>query len=170
MRCGAVAAALMAFPGAGDARAQEIPPPAVALTLGLSQYDLSGTGTESTIALRIDLPMSDYLYAEPGFAYMQYRTDGGESIRHLTAEVQLQGSYPFGRWRPYLGAGAGGFFDLRKQRGGAEFVEPTVSGAGGVRVAVVSDLGARAELRVRGIGRHFGGSAAEWSAGAFWSF
>ena len=160
----------MALAGAAAVEAQEIPPPALALMLGVSQYDLSGTGTENTAALRVDLPMSDYLYAEPGFAYMRYRTDGGDSIRHLTAEVQVQGSYPFGRWRPYLGAGAGGFFDLRKQRGGAELVQPTVSGAGGVRVGVTSGLGARAELRLRGIGKHFGGGAAEWFGGLSWSF
>jgi hypothetical protein len=165
--CGAVAAALA---GAGALGAQEIPPPAVAIVAGVSQYDLSGTGTEGFVALRVDLPMSDYIYAEPSFGYMSYRSQGGDLVRHLTAEVQLQGSYPFGRWRPYLGGGAGGFFDMRKQRGGAELVRPTVSGAGGVRVELLEDLGARAELRVRGIGKSFGGSAAEWSAGLSWSF
>jgi hypothetical protein len=154
----------------GGLRAQEIPPPAVAVMLGVAQYDLSGTGTEGFVALRVDLPMSDYLYAEPNFGYMSYRSQGGDVVRHLTAEVQLQGSFPFGRWRPYLGGGAGGFFDLRKQRAGAELVRPTVSGAGGVRVALPADLGARGELRVRGIGKSFSGTAAEWSAGLSWSF
>jgi hypothetical protein len=150
--------------------AQEIPPPAVAVTLGVSRYDLSGTGTESLVGVRLDLPMSDYLYAEPSFTYMSYRSDGGATVPHLTAEVQLQGSYPFGRWRPYLGGGAGGFFDMRKQRDGTDLAQPTISGAAGVRVDFPGNLGARAELRVRAVGRHFGASAGEWSAGVSWSF
>jgi hypothetical protein len=151
-------------------RAQEIPPPALALVGGVAQYDLSGTGTEGFLGLRLDLPMSDYVVAEPGFVYMSYRSQGGDLIRHLTAEVQVQGSYPFGRWRPYLGVGAGGFFDVRKQRGGAELVRPTFSGAGGVRVGLRGALGARGELRVRGIGEGFNGTIAEWGAGLSWCF
>jgi hypothetical protein len=165
-RCAALAFALTA----GTLRAQEIPPPALALVAGVSRYDLSGTGTEGHVGLRLDLPMSDYVYAEPGFVYMTYRSQGADPIRHLSAEIQVQGSYPFGRWRPYLGAGAGGFFDLRKQRGGAELVRPAFSGAGGTRVALTGNLGARAELRVRGIGKGFDGTTAEWSAGLSWSF
>jgi hypothetical protein len=163
-----IALALAATPDA--LRAQEIPPPALALVGGIAQYDLSGTGTEGFAGLRLDLPMSDYVFAEPGFVYMSYRSQGGDLIRHVTAEVQVQGSYPFGRWRPYLGVGAGGFFDVRKQRGGAQLVRPTFSGAGGARVALRGALGARAELRVRGIGKGFEGTIAEWSGGLSWSF
>ena len=166
--CAVVALALAA--PAGALRGQEIPPPALGLVAGVAQYDLSGTGTEGFFGLRLDLPMSEYVFAEPGFVYMSYRSQGGDLIRHLTAEVQVQGSYPLGRWRPYLGAGAGGFFDLRKQRGGAELVRPTFSGAGGTRVDLTGALGARAELRVRGVGKGFNGTIAEWSAGLSWSF
>jgi hypothetical protein len=89
-------------------------------------------------------------------------------VPHLTAEVQVQGTVPLGRWRPYLGAGAGGFLDVRKQRQGAELVRPTFSGSAGVRVAVWSALGARAELRVRGVGKGFAGTVSEWGAGLAW--
>lgn len=166
---GLAAGATLALLPAGG-RAQEIPPPAIALVAGVSQYDLSGTGTVGFASLRLDLPMATWLYAEPGFGTMRYVSQGGERIRHLAAEVQLQGSWPLGRFHPYLGAGAGGFFDLRKQRGGAQFVEPSVSGAGGLRVTLPHGLGVRAELRVRAIGKRFGASMAEWGAGVSKSF
>ncbi|MSR35744.1 MAG: hypothetical protein EXR95_03725 [Gemmatimonadetes bacterium] len=168
VRVGMVALALAGR--AGALRAQEIPPPALALVAGVAQYDLSGTGTEPFVGLRLDLPMAEFLYAEPGFGYMTYTSQGGEHVPHLSAEVQVQGTLPLGRWRPYVGVGAGGFFDLRKQRGGGELVEPTFSGSGGVRASVVSDLGAHAELRVRGVGKSFAGTIAEWSAGLAWAF
>lgn len=164
-----IAALALAAPRAG-AQGQEIPPPALALVAGAFQYDLSGTGTEPFVALRLDLPMSEHVIAEPNLGYVSYTTQGGDPIRHLTAEVQLQGSWPIGRWRPYLGAGAGGFLDLRKQRDGGEFARATVSAAAGMRVDLLAQLGARAELRVRGIGEGFSGSAAEWSAGISRSF
>ena len=163
-----VAAALTSW--AADAGAQEIPPPAVAVVAGVAQYDLSGTGDETFIALRIDLPMAEYLYVEPSFGYMSYESQGEEDIRHLSAEVQVQGSWPLGRWRPYLGVGAGGFFDLRKQRGGSDLVQPAFSGATGLRVDLPSGFGARAELRVRGIETGFTGTVAEWGAGLSRSF
>lgn len=168
----AMAAVAAAGLVAGSPRlgAQEIPPPAVALIGGAFRYDLDGIGTEPFVALRLDLPMATWLYLEPSFGYVTYTSRGGSHIRHLTAEVQVQGSMPFGRWHPYLGGGAGGFFDLRKQRAGADFVQPTVSGSGGVRFTLPRGLGVRAELRVRGMGEHFAGSATEWSGGISKSF
>ena len=156
--------------GAAPAAAQEIPPPAVALVAGAWQYDLSGTGTVPFVSLRLDLPMSDYVWAEPSFGYAKYTSQGGEEIPHLVTEVQVQGTMAFGRFRPYLGAGAGGFFDLRKQRGGTDLVRPTFSGAAGVRAALRWGFGARAELRVRGVGKSFSGTVAEWGVGASRTF
>lgn len=156
---------------AAPAGAQEIPPPAVVLMAGAFQYDLSGTGTVPFVGLRLDLPMSDYVYAEPSFGYAKYTSQGGDTVPHLTTEVQVQGSMPFGRFRPYLGAGAGGFFDLRKQRGGTELVRPTFSGAAGVRVDLRRwGLGTRAELRVRGVGKSFSGTVSEWGLGVSRTF
>jgi hypothetical protein len=167
---GACAALGLCVLSAARAQAQEIPPPAAALVVGWAQYDLSGTGGTPFEALRADLPMAPWLYAELSFGTLRYTSQGGASIRHLTTEVQLQGTVPFGRLHPYLGAGAGGFFDLRKQRGGAQFARPTFSGAGGLRVTLPRGFGARAELRVRGIGKSFGATIAEWGIGASHTF
>ena len=166
----ALAALVSSAASAKALRAQDIPPPALALVVGAAQYDLSGTGTVPFVALRLDLPMSEHLYVEPGFAYMAYSLPVGDRVRHVSAEIQLQGSLSFGRWNPYLGAGAGGFFDLRKQRGGADLAQPAFSGAGGVRVELPASLGARAELRIREIDTGFTGSVAEWGVGLSWSF
>ena len=165
--CTVLALGALAAPAA---RAQEIPAPAVELVAGWARYDLSGTGTTPFAAVRADLPMTTWLYAELSFATLRYTSQGGDRIRHLATEVQVQGSYPIGRFHPYLGAGAGGFFDLRKQRSGADFARPTLSGAGGVRVALPYGFGARVELRIRGIGSGGEATTDEWGVGVSHTF
>jgi hypothetical protein len=66
---GALALAAAVLGWASAARAQEIPPPAVTLLGGVAQYDLSGTGSEPFGSVRLDLPMTRWLYAEPSFGW-----------------------------------------------------------------------------------------------------
>jgi hypothetical protein len=58
--------------------------------------------------------------------------------------------------------------DFRPDYAGGVESDVTVSGAGGLRWRITPRVGARAELRVRGIGDRFTGSAAEWTAGLSW--
>lgn len=68
--------------------------------------------------------------------------------------------------RPYLGVGGGSVLGS----GGAG-AEVTASGAAGARVGVAGDhTDLRGELRVRGVGRAFTGSTAEWTLGAAYRF
>ncbi len=77
-------------------------------------------------------------------------------------ELQVQAQWPRGRFRPYLGVGGGWFV-----RGGEQQTQGTGSGSIGLRfVGRMIPLGARAELRVRGIGRSFSGSTVEPTFGA----
>ncbi len=85
----------------------------------------------------------------------------GLSSRYTIPEVQLQVQYPGRVVRPYLGVGGGYVLasDGREKQG-------TGSGALGFRVAPQNaPVAVLAELRVRGIGKSFGGSAAEWTVG-----
>ena len=75
-----------------------------------------------------------------------------------------------GRVAPYLGLGGGGAFDLRGAAYGGSYNTYTASGATGVRTWLSDNFGLRGELRVRGIGKSFGGSAAEWTLGTSWRF
>ena len=94
----------------------------------------------------------------------------GARTTFLAPEAQLQRQLPVagGRVAPYLGAGAGAALDLRRGRFGGTRADLTVSGAGGLRAWLSEQVGLRAELRVRGMGRRFTGSAAEWTLGASW--
>lgn len=58
--------------------------------------------------------------------------------------------------------------DFRQEIHGGTETDITFSAAGGLRAWITERLGARAELRLRGVGRRFTGSAAEWTLGAAW--
>ena len=133
---------------------------AAGLVAGFSQFDLSGTGTTALVGARLEAELQRWLVAEGAFGYFRPAEQSG--IRsHYIPEVQLQVQVPGHVVRPYLGVGGGYMFTS----GGPE-KQGTGSGAVGLRVvppnAPVTVLG---ELRVRGIGRSFGGSTAEWTVG-----
>jgi hypothetical protein len=90
----------------------------------------------------------------------------GDTTTYVIPEVQAQAQLPLGRVAPYLGAGIGVARDFRKDVHGGTRTDVTLSAAGGLRAWVTQRFGARAELRVRGIGTRFQGSAAEFTVGA----
>ena len=51
---------------------------------------------------------------------------------------------------------------------GGSYNTYTASAATGVRTWLSDNFGLRGELRVRGIGKTFGGAAAEWTLGMAW--
>ena len=169
---GTVAAVLVALSVGSTAKAQSpyMRPRHVTLTAaaGLSQWDLSGTGSSVLLAVRADRPLGPpWLLGEGSLAtFHADEQDGGSTF--LIPEAQLQLQLPRAV-APYLGAGAGAFGRI----GGAGTHESvlTTSAAVGLRVwSLVPRAVLRGELRLRGVGSEFTGSAAEWTAGIGWSF
>jgi hypothetical protein len=137
---------------------------------GVSQWDLSGTGSSVLLAVRADRPLGPLWLLGEG-SLSTFRTDEqGGSVSYIVPEVQLQLQVPRAI-APYLGFGAGAF---RRDGADAANVDQSVlttSGAVGIRLwGLIPRAVLRAELRVRGVGEHFTGSAAEWTGGVGWSF
>lgn len=138
---------------------------------GIFDYDLSGVGTVRHLAARAELPVASKLLVEGSLGYSRTGTRPDERATLLVAEVQGQVQYPIGRFAPYLGVGGGPLMALA---GGAQEkfdAELSLSTAAGVRVRLGERLGARAELRVRGVdlnGDGFTGSTSELTAGLSW--
>lgn len=129
-----------------DARPDR-PSRAVSLVAGPSSYQLSGSGTTFTAAVRFDLPVGHLFVVEPGIGYFQYRTAFKQSIKYLLPEVGLQFQPVRGPVRPYLGVGAG-FSEYLTGPGSSP---GTVHAAAGVRAWLSRSYGLRAEVRVRGL-------------------
>jgi hypothetical protein len=147
-----------------DAAAQ-LPIPSLSIAGGVSQFDLSGTGTAPFGAVRLDIPLLS-LIAEGSLGVMRASEDIGHRT-YIIPEAQLQWEIlPF-LVKPYLGVGGGLFRAVAGP--GTHNSEITASASAGVRVAVpLIGAGVRGEVRVRGIGSGFGGSAAEWTLGVSW--
>ena len=169
-----LAVAAVCLAAALPAAAQTTPPSpnavrpryAASLLAGVSQFDLSGTGTAPLLSARFEAEMRRWLVAEAALGTFRPEEQFGGRSRYTVPEVQLQVQVPGRVFRPYLGAGGGFVFrgDGRPRRG-------TASGAGGLRVALPGGrVDGRGELRVRGIGRSFGASTADWTAGVGYRF
>lgn len=142
------------------------PVPALTLLGGVSQYDLSGTGTTPFFAARVDVPLGRVVVLEPGITYLPYEEQFGVRTHHLLPEVQLQVQRPGDRFRPYLGVGVG---FSRALRPGLDESELTASVAAGTRVLTLSGWLVRGELRVRAIDP-WTGTTADWSLGVGHTF
>jgi hypothetical protein len=144
--------------------------PAVSLAAGAFQFDLSGTGTAPMIAARGELPLNRFFLAEGGLVVARPEQQFGGTTTFFVPEAQIQAQAPLadGRVAPYLGVGAGYAIDRRSSAFGGTRSDPTFSAATGVRYWVTDQLGLRGELRVRGVGSGFAGSAAEWTLATAW--
>ncbi|HYD51008.1 MAG TPA: outer membrane beta-barrel protein [Gemmatimonadaceae bacterium] len=157
------ALALLAAPASLAAQGvTSVPAAGFALVGGVSQYDYSGTGTGLHLAGRLTRPLTRVVVGEVGIGYMHYDSQGGDRVRMLIPELQLQLQLPHDRVSPYLGVGGGVAFSWISD---ANEFQPTLSGAAGVRVTVTPLVSFLGELRVRGVGSDFEGSAAEWTVG-----
>jgi len=168
----AVAAAIAAFSGSATAQSV-VPPRALSISAGASQFDLSGLGTAPMAAFRVDLPLGRIVLAEPGVVVARPEQQFGSRTTLVIPEIQLQAQLPLGPVAPYLGVGGGLAMDFRSDAFGGTQTDVTGSVAGGVRWWATQRVGARAELRVRGVGANdggFTGTAAEWTAGLMWRF
>jgi hypothetical protein len=149
----------VALPRVADA---QLPLPSMSLMGGVSQWDLSGTGTSPFGAIRVQIPLV-VIIAEGSLGVFRPKEDVGTRT-YIIPEAQLQWQIlPF-IVRPYIGAGAGMFSAISGPN--PHRSDLTLSASAGVRVGVpLVGWGLRAELRVRGIGSGFTGSAAEWTLG-----
>lgn len=146
---------------APTARAQ-LPIPSFAVVGGVSNFDLSGTGTAPIGALRVDIPLLVIL-AEGSLGVMSAKEDVGRRT-YLIPEAQLQYQILPLLVRPYLGVGAGWFTALNGPDPHPS--DLTLSASAGVRFSIpLMPVGFRAEARVRGIGSGFKGSATELTLG-----
>jgi hypothetical protein len=161
----AVLAAAAAAPAHAHAQAGASTRPSIAVGAGVSQFDLSGTGTAPVFTARVDYPLGRVLLAEGGVAVARPDQQFGDTTTFVVPEVGVQIQLPR-RVAPYLGVGVGAALDFRRERDGGTVSDPTFSGAAGVRAWLTERVGLRGELRVRGIGTRFTGSAAEWTGGA----
>jgi hypothetical protein len=164
---GALAAAPVGAqqPGAAPT-VRERPRHAAALVAGVSQFDLSGTGTAGIVGARLEAEVRRWLVAEGALGFFRPEEQFGGRSRYIIPEGHLQVQFPGRAVRPYVGAGGGYVFASggRRSRG-------TASGAAGLRLGLPgAPIDARGELRVRGIGRSFSGSTAEWTLGLAYRF
>ena len=157
---------LLSLATAEVARAQEpTRTVAVSLSYGVSQFDLSGTGDARMIALRVERMFSRRAILEGGVVVARPGQQFGDTTTLVIPEVQAQLQLAVGRVAPYLGAGMGVAFDFRDDAHGGTQTDVSISVAGGLRGWITDRVGVRAELRVRGFGWRFWGSAAEWTGG-----
>ena len=168
-----VAAAAIALIMGTVAHAQvdtPLPRPHVNLTAvaGMSQWDLSGTGSSLLLGVRADMQLGlPWLLGEASIATMRPNEQSGART-YVIPEAQLQIQKP-GRFAPYLGGGVGSFRRVAGEPGPSGRI--TMSAAAGFRLwGVMPGAVLRGELRLRGIGSEFTASAAEWTGGIGWSF
>lgn len=161
----AVLAGALLGAAAASARAQSAAPRnAASVVGGTYNSDIDSDDYLPFAAVRLERVLGRWAVAEAGAGFTpgatrldsDGRDAGGQLIRPrevraalAALEVQLQAQLPLGRARPYVGAGAGLFGNLRGTRDTEAFVRPTVSAAGGLRVDATPRLGLRAELRAR---------------------
>jgi hypothetical protein len=69
LQIGTIAAALVAFtlrPSDATAQSLATSSPAISVSAGASQFDLSGTGTAPMVAIRADFPLGRFVLIEGG--------------------------------------------------------------------------------------------------------
>lgn len=140
--------------------AQRLAAPALSLSAGLTQYDLSGVGNGRIAGARIALPVRRAFVLEPAVMYFRYQSQFGARVTYLFPEVTFQVQARLDDLRPYVGAGAGvyavfaGSFDM----------DVTIHAAAGFRVDVAERWGVRFEGRLRSLGP-VGGNISDASFG-----
>jgi len=140
---------------------------------GVSQYDLSGTGTSAVVSLRGTTALERPLLLEGALAYLPYTSQGSSRVHHVLPEVQAQLQWVRDGIRPYLGAGVGASFARWEADdfgdGGRTETDLTVSGAGGVRWPLGPAWAIQGELRIRAIDP-WTGTTADWGLGTVGRF
>lgn len=177
MRCSLVVVALSAIlPLSHQLSAQNTeeavsafaPRPAISISAGFSQFDLSGTGTMGIVAARGELAILPALLLEGGVTLARPEQFFGRTTL-LMPELQLQLQLPR-RLAPYFGIGTGFASGMAGEQLGGTDSEVTFTGSAGLRAAITRQVGLRMELRIREFGTGFYSTTADWTLGAAWRF
>ena len=104
------------------------PRPALSLSAGVSQFDLSGTGTTNIVALRGEYPLVPALLVEGGMTIARPQQAFSDRGTLLMPELQLQLQLPK-RVAPFIGLGTGFAHDGAVARYGGDSNRITFSGA-----------------------------------------
>lgn len=137
-----VAALMLALaPAAGEAQT------GIGFAGGITNYDLSGTGNEAVLAVRVDRWLAASVRVEAGLGYFRYQDQANESSTMLLPELGVFVHPPLGPLPLYLGVGAGGFLAVS----GTEESEATLFAAAGVEIPIAEGWFLRPEMRVRAV-------------------
>lgn len=119
-------------------------------TYGSTWYDLEGVDVEEIWSVRVRIGFGA-LALEPSVAFSDYAPDGGEEVALIIPELQFQLGYPFGRVRPYAGAGLGFVLTDPSDPDVESTTDFDINSAVGVDLALTRSIGLTGEVRVRGI-------------------
>lgn len=142
--------------------AAQLPLPSFALVGGVAHYNLNGSGSTATGAVRADLPILSLLVEGSVGVMRPHENDGTRT--YIIPEAQLQYQlFPL-LVRPYVGVGVGAFNAVSgPDPRPSDFA---FSAALGLRVGAPGiPYGLRVEGRYRGIGSGFSRSTTELTVG-----
>lgn len=127
-------------------------------------YDLSGTGSATGVAVRATRDLTSNVRLEFGGLFAKPDQQFGPSSLFMP-EAQLQYRWNAGRLSPFVGGGIG--TALVKSDFHTNW-DPTLSVAAGTGVRLAERFGVTGEFRLRGHQWDFVGTTAEISAGLVW--
>ena len=155
---------ILSVTGASTAHAQAPAWGDLTVSAARIDYDLSGTGSATGLAVRATRHVTPHVRLEFGGLFAEPEQQFGPSSLFVP-EAQLQYRWDAGRLSPYVGGGVGAA--LVKSDFHTDW-DPTLSVAVGTGVRLTGRLGLTGEFRLRGHEWDFVGTTAEVSAGLAW--
>jgi hypothetical protein len=131
----------------------------ITVSAGPAQYDLSGTGTTPSAAVRALFPIHRRFAIEPSIGWLSYESQAERRRTLWFLEGQILFQRSAGRVRPFLGVGSGYAWE-----GGDDTNVGTLSASVGALLGLDDAWGLRGELRIRAIDPWVG-TTAEWGFG-----
>ena len=135
------------------------------LSVGVAPYDLSGTGTSGTVAVRFEQPLRGPLSFELGSSFFRYESQSGSNVTMLMPEGGLKVTVPVKSMEWYVGVGAGYSFAVE----GPQEDDPTLFSALGFRTSLGERWAIQPEFRIR-IVEPWVGSIGEFGVGVARTF
>lgn len=140
-------------------------PHQVALTGGLFNYDLSGTGNSPSFGFSANWRIARNWLIENGVGFAFPFEQFDRRTKYMLLEAQVQREWSRRHASLFVGGGAGSGFDFRDGTISGTQIDFSLSAGGGVRADLTQAYGVRTEFRVHTLGS---GSLAELRFGFFW--